>query len=104
MSIPPWVYAALDGFTLGGLLSTGRPSRPTTLFPEEGYEQEAFEQFEKDAEPFIHSVLMRQREKDIDDVFMQALYDKAKLRREAETRGIFARSSGTRRSRSRHAG
>jgi hypothetical protein len=45
MRIPPWVHAALDGFTLGGLLSTGRPSAPTSIFPEEGHEQEAMDQF-----------------------------------------------------------
>ena len=45
MHIPSWVYAALDGFALGGLLSTGRPSRPTSVFPEEGHEQEAMDQF-----------------------------------------------------------
>jgi hypothetical protein len=45
MHIPPWVYAALDGFTLGGLLSTGRPSAPTSIFPEKGHEQEAMDQF-----------------------------------------------------------
>jgi hypothetical protein len=27
------------------LLSTGRPSRPTSIFPEEGHEQEAMDQF-----------------------------------------------------------
>lgn len=45
MRIPLWVHAALDGFTLGGLLSTGRPSAPTSIFPEEGHEPEAMAQF-----------------------------------------------------------
>ena len=45
MRIPPWIYAALDGFALGCLLSTGRPSRPTSVFPEKGHEQEAMDQF-----------------------------------------------------------
>jgi hypothetical protein len=45
MHIPPWVHAALDGFTLGGLLSTGPPNPVTRLFPEEGHEEEAMAHF-----------------------------------------------------------
>jgi hypothetical protein len=39
------MYAALDGFAWGGLLSTGRPSAATSIFPEEGHEEEALLQF-----------------------------------------------------------
>jgi hypothetical protein len=45
MRLPFWAEAFLDGFTLGGLLSTGRPSAATSIFPEKGYEEEALVQF-----------------------------------------------------------
>ena len=82
MHIPPWVYAALDGFTFGGLLSTGRPSRPTSIFPEEGREEEAMAQFIASARRHNSRSLVQDLVQQV-----QLQHKKSQVRGEAEQRG-----------------
>lgn len=89
MRIPPWVHAALDGFTLGGLLSTGRPSAPTSIFPEEGHELEALNQIWAIAGRVSFS--RRVTERQWQDLV--AILSKKAVGREAPQRGEPARPS-----------